>query len=166
MLPALSHLCLSGDRERQIHAVAAMANIAEMVEGRTQKRMIEEGCIKPLLGLVDSPDVSWMRYTIQPWEGMQEMSANLFVTTFRFKPLWIHSGCVSSPLDEPLSSSGSSVGLVKGHRVLIPCFRIPCFRLCRKRDQSTVNLLSLLSLCPRPAAARLCKGDKRCADTG
>lgn len=58
MLPALSHLCLSGDRERQIHAVAAMANIAEMVEGRTQKRMIEEGCIKPLLGLVDSPDVS------------------------------------------------------------------------------------------------------------
>lgn len=58
VLPALSHLCLSGDRERQIHAVAAMANIAEMVEGRTQKRMIEEGCIKPLLGLVDSPDVS------------------------------------------------------------------------------------------------------------
>lgn len=57
VLPALSHLCLSGDRERQIHAVAAMANIAEMVEGRTQKRMIEEGCIKPLLGLVDSPDV-------------------------------------------------------------------------------------------------------------
>lgn len=66
VLPALSHLCLSGDRERQIHAVAAMANIAEMVEGRTQKRMIEEGCIKPLLGLVDSPDVSWMRYTMQP----------------------------------------------------------------------------------------------------
>lgn len=60
VLPALSHLCLSGDRERQIHAVAAMANIAEMVEGRTQKRMIEEGCIKPLLGLVDSPDVSEM----------------------------------------------------------------------------------------------------------
>lgn len=60
VLPALSHLCLSGDRERQIHAVAAMANIAEMVEGRTQKRMIEEGCIKPLLGLVDSPDVSGM----------------------------------------------------------------------------------------------------------
>lgn len=60
VLPALSHLCLSGDSERQIHAVAAMANIAEMVEGRTQKRMIEEGCIKPLLGLVDSPDVSGM----------------------------------------------------------------------------------------------------------
>lgn len=57
MLPALSHLCGSGDRERQIHAVAAIANIAEMVEGRTQKRMIEEGCVKPLLALVDSPDV-------------------------------------------------------------------------------------------------------------
>lgn len=62
VLPALSHLCLSGDRERQIHAVAAMANIAEMVEGRTQKRMIEEGCIKPLLGLVDSPNVSGRRH--------------------------------------------------------------------------------------------------------
>lgn len=58
VLPALAHLCGSGDRERQIHAVAAMANIAEMVEGRTQKRMIEEGCIKPLLRLVDSADVS------------------------------------------------------------------------------------------------------------
>lgn len=57
VLPALSHLCGSGDRERQIHAVAAIANIAEMVEGRTQKRMIEEGCVKPLLALVDSPDV-------------------------------------------------------------------------------------------------------------
>ena len=67
VLPALSHLCLSGDRERQIHAVAAMANIAEMVEGRTQKRMIEEGCIKPLLGLVDSPDVSALRCpTLKP----------------------------------------------------------------------------------------------------
>lgn len=58
VLPALARLCGSGDRERQIHAVAAIANIAEMVEGRTQKRMIEEGCIKPLLALVDSPDVS------------------------------------------------------------------------------------------------------------
>lgn len=57
VLPALAHLCGSGDRERQIHAVAAMANIAEMVEGRTQKRMIEEGCIRPLLRLVDSPEV-------------------------------------------------------------------------------------------------------------
>ncbi|CAM9303250.1 unnamed protein product [Discosporangium mesarthrocarpum] len=56
-LPALSHLCDSGDRERQIHAVAAMANVAEMVEGRTQKRMIEEGCLRPLLRLVDSPEV-------------------------------------------------------------------------------------------------------------
>lgn len=66
VLPALSHLCLSGDRERQIHSVAAMANIAEMVEGRTQKRMIEEGCIKPLLGLVDSPDVrrTWIGYDL------------------------------------------------------------------------------------------------------
>lgn len=57
VLPALAHLCDSGDRERQIHAVAAIANIAEMVEGRTQKRMIEEGCIKPLLRLVESPEV-------------------------------------------------------------------------------------------------------------
>lgn len=62
VLPALAHLCGSGDRERQIHAVAAMANIAEMVEGRTQQRMIEEGCIKPLLRLVDSPDVRFERH--------------------------------------------------------------------------------------------------------
>ena len=57
VLPALSHLSGSGDSERQVHAVAAMANIAEMVEGRTQKRMVEEGCVKPLLRLVDSPNV-------------------------------------------------------------------------------------------------------------
>lgn len=57
VLPALNHLSGSGDRERQVHAAAAIANIAEMVEGRTQKRMIEEGCVKAVLRLVDSPDV-------------------------------------------------------------------------------------------------------------
>lgn len=57
VLPALNHLSGSGDRERQVHAAAAMATIAEMVEGRTQKRMIEEGCVKALLHLIDSPDV-------------------------------------------------------------------------------------------------------------
>lgn len=60
VLPALASLCSSGDRERQIHAVAAMANIAEMVEGRTQKRMIDEGCVKSLIQLVSSPEVQRM----------------------------------------------------------------------------------------------------------
>ena len=64
VLPALSHLSSSGDSERQIHAIAAMANIAEMVEGRTQKRMIEEGCVKHLLRLADSLDVRTLTITI------------------------------------------------------------------------------------------------------
>jgi Armadillo/beta-catenin-like repeat len=51
VLPALVTLCDSGDRERIIHAISAMANIAEMVEGRTHSRMIEEGCLRPLLRL-------------------------------------------------------------------------------------------------------------------
>jgi Armadillo/beta-catenin-like repeat len=51
VLPALVALCDSGDRERIIHAISAMANIAEMVEGRTHSRMIEEGCLRPLLRL-------------------------------------------------------------------------------------------------------------------
>ena len=41
-LPALIALSMSGDREREAHSCAALANIAEMVEGRTQERMIEE----------------------------------------------------------------------------------------------------------------------------
>ena len=53
-LPALIALLLSNDHQREIHATAALANMAEMVEGRTQDRMLEEGVLKPLLRLTDS----------------------------------------------------------------------------------------------------------------
>lgn len=55
-LPALISLSMSGDRQREAHAAAALANIAEMVEGRTQERMIDEGVLKPLLRLSESDD--------------------------------------------------------------------------------------------------------------
>ena len=60
-LPALIALSMSGDREREAHASAALANIAEMVEGRTQERMIEEGSLKPLMRLADSKDADIRR---------------------------------------------------------------------------------------------------------
>jgi hypothetical protein len=56
VLACLVTLALSGDQQRELHAAAAIANIAEMVEGRTQERLIEEGVIKPLMRLADSPN--------------------------------------------------------------------------------------------------------------
>jgi hypothetical protein len=56
VLPALVGLAMSGDEQRELHASAALANIAELVEGNTQNRMIDEGVIKPLLRLADSPN--------------------------------------------------------------------------------------------------------------
>ena len=56
-LPALISLLQSNDPQREIHATAAIANMAEMVEGRTQERMIEEGVLKPLLRLTESFNV-------------------------------------------------------------------------------------------------------------
>jgi hypothetical protein len=53
-LPAIISLAMSGDNEREVHAAAALANISEMVEGRTQERMLEEGALKPLMRLADS----------------------------------------------------------------------------------------------------------------
>lgn len=41
-LPALLALVRGDDRQCQRHAVGAIANIAEMVDGRTQRRLIEE----------------------------------------------------------------------------------------------------------------------------
>lgn len=55
-LPALIGLAMSGDIQREAHASAALANMAEMVEGRTQDRMLEEGVLKPLLRLAESED--------------------------------------------------------------------------------------------------------------
>ena len=52
---------MSGDTQREAHASAALANIAEMVEGRTQDRMIEEGVLKPLMRLAESHDVDVRR---------------------------------------------------------------------------------------------------------
>ena len=43
VLPCLVSLAMSGDEQRELHATATIANIAEMVEGRTQERLIEEG---------------------------------------------------------------------------------------------------------------------------
>ncbi len=40
MIPRLVTLAMSGDEQRELHAVAAIANIAEMVEGRTQERCV------------------------------------------------------------------------------------------------------------------------------
>lgn len=56
VLACLVSLALSGDQQRELHAAAAIANIAEMVEGRTQERLIEEGVFKPLMRLADSPN--------------------------------------------------------------------------------------------------------------
>jgi hypothetical protein len=61
VLPALISLAMSGDEQRELHSSAALANLAEMVEGRTQERMIEEGCIKPLMRLADSPNAEIRR---------------------------------------------------------------------------------------------------------
>lgn len=55
-LPALIGLAMSADRVRELFACAAIANIAEMVEGRTQERMIDEGILRPLLRLTESDD--------------------------------------------------------------------------------------------------------------
>jgi HEAT repeat protein len=44
----------SGDEQREMHAVCALANIAEMVEGDTQGNMIREGVLKVLIRLSDS----------------------------------------------------------------------------------------------------------------
>jgi hypothetical protein len=60
-LPALIALAMSGDRQRELHATAALANIAEMVEGRTQERMIDEGCLKPILLLAESDEAEIRR---------------------------------------------------------------------------------------------------------
>ena len=61
VLPALIALAQSKDHEREIHACACMANLAEMVEGRTQRRMLEEGCLRPLLNLATSPHAEVVR---------------------------------------------------------------------------------------------------------
>jgi vacuolar protein 8 len=56
VLPALVALAQSRDKERETHAVACLANLAEMVEGRTQRRMLDDGCLRPLLNLATSQD--------------------------------------------------------------------------------------------------------------
>jgi hypothetical protein len=54
VLPALISLAMSGDEQRELHATAALANMAEMVEGRTQVIKPTYGirymCIKPTYG--------------------------------------------------------------------------------------------------------------------
>ena len=54
VIPALVALAQSRDKERETHAIACMANLAEMVEGRTQKRMLDDGCLRPLLSLANA----------------------------------------------------------------------------------------------------------------
>jgi hypothetical protein len=56
VLPALCHLLSCADNERGLHAVCAIANMAEMVEGRTHRHMIDEGCLRPLLRQADGGD--------------------------------------------------------------------------------------------------------------
>ena len=60
-LPALIQLAQADDRERERYAVMTLANVAEMVEGRTQRRMLEEGVLKPLQKLASSPPVDIRR---------------------------------------------------------------------------------------------------------
>ena len=54
-LPALVALCKTRDRDRQRFAAAAIANVAEMVEGDTHRRIVEAGALEALLPLADSP---------------------------------------------------------------------------------------------------------------
>ena len=48
VIPALIKLALIDDDICQTYSVAALANLAEL-EGNVQKRMLDEGCLKPLL---------------------------------------------------------------------------------------------------------------------
>ena len=65
-VPALVSLAMSGDVQRETHASAALANIAEMVEGRTQDRMLEEGVLKPLMRLAESDDAEVRKKCREP----------------------------------------------------------------------------------------------------
>ncbi|KAF0710085.1 hypothetical protein AaE_012670, partial [Aphanomyces astaci] len=56
-LPPLIALAQSDDPTRERHAICALANIAEMIEGHTQRKMFEEGVLTPLYALSGSPDV-------------------------------------------------------------------------------------------------------------
>lgn len=58
---ALAKLMQSRDTVRETHACACLANLAEMVEGRTQKRLIDEGCLRYLLLLTKSDDAEVRR---------------------------------------------------------------------------------------------------------
>eukprot|EP00952_Eustigmatos_sp_NYUAD-ZCMA_P001508 6699-Eustigmatos_ZCMA.PRE.1 len=52
--PVLLGLIESKDQERELHAICGLANMAEMLEGRTQKRMIEDGCLGKIVRLCES----------------------------------------------------------------------------------------------------------------
>lgn len=58
---ALVKLMQSRDTVREAHACACLANLAEMVEGRTQRRLIDEGCLRYVLLLANSPDAEVRR---------------------------------------------------------------------------------------------------------
>ena len=54
-LKALSHLMRSDDQHRLHYALAAIANIAEIVDGHTHNRIIESDIVEPMLSHSSSP---------------------------------------------------------------------------------------------------------------
>lgn len=60
-LPALIALASSRDSYRERQAVCALANLAEMIEGHTHKKMLEEGILTPLYALATGADLEVKR---------------------------------------------------------------------------------------------------------
>ncbi|KAG6974314.1 hypothetical protein JG688_00003126 [Phytophthora aleatoria] len=60
-LPALIALASSRDSYRERQAVCALANLAEMIEGHTHKKMLEEGVLTPLYALATGADLEVKR---------------------------------------------------------------------------------------------------------
>ena len=54
-LKAVSHLMHSDDQHRLHYALAAIANIAEIVDGHTHNRIIESDIVEPMLSHSSSP---------------------------------------------------------------------------------------------------------------
>jgi len=54
-LPALVKLARSRDRERERYSTAAIANVAEMLDGRAHSLLINEGALDAVLSLVETP---------------------------------------------------------------------------------------------------------------
>ena len=102
VLPALVALAQSRDKERETHAVACMANLAEMVEGRTQRRMLDDGCLRPLLNLATSQEAEVRREVAR--------TLALFASKRDSQPALLRAGAVNQLV---LFARNSDVGVAR-----------------------------------------------------